>query len=119
MGKINEIGASLFAISPQLSEHNRALIEKHQLGFEILYDSGNETAAAYGLRWPLPDNLKALYSQFGIDLPTGNEDDSWTLPLPARYIVDCHGTIVYARTDPDYTRRPEPDETVTALAKLA
>jgi hypothetical protein len=27
--------------------------------------------------------------------------------------------VRYLRADPDYTRRPEPDETVAALARLA
>ena len=81
-------------------------------------DDGNMVAASYGLRWTLPSNLQTLYMQFGIDLPAGNGDDSWTLPLPARYIIDRQGKLVYARTDPDYTRRPEPNETLDALARL-
>jgi peroxiredoxin len=51
-------------------------------------------------------------------LPAGNGDDSWTLPLAARYVIDSEGVIRYARTDPDYTRRPEPEETLEALRKL-
>jgi len=81
-------------------------------------DPGNEVAAAYGLRWALPEGLKQLYLQFGLDLPAGNGDDSWTLPMPARYVIDQRGTIVYARTDLDYTRRPEPDETIKFLEQL-
>jgi len=111
-------GAQLVSISPQLSDRSRALIEKRKLGFEILRDAGNEVGAAYGLRWALPDDLRQLYLQFGADLPAGNGDDSWTLPLSARYIVDKDGVIRYARTDPDYTRRPEPEETIEALGRL-
>jgi len=39
--------------------------------------------------------------------------------MPARYIVDTDGTVRYARVGADYTRRPEPDETVSALRELA
>jgi peroxiredoxin len=91
------------------------LIEKLKLGFGILHDPGNKVAAAFGLRWSLPDDLRALYLQFGLDLPAGNGDDSWTLALPASFIIDQQGSVRYARTDPDYTRRPEPDETLEAL----
>jgi peroxiredoxin len=99
-------------------DKNRGFVEKHRLKFEVLRDAGNEVAAAYGLRWSFPDDLKALYVKFGIDLPAGNGEDSWTLPLPARYIIDRNGVIRYARTDPDYTRRPEPEETAEALESL-
>lgn len=70
------------------------------------------------MRWTLPEELKKLYLQFKIDLAAANGDDSWTLPVPARFIVDPRGIIRYARVDPDYTRRPEPRETLEALKQL-
>jgi hypothetical protein len=63
----------------------------------------------------VPEDLRASGI---IDLAEGNGDDSWTLPIPARYIIDRDGVIRYARTDPDHTRRPEPEETVEALREL-
>jgi peroxiredoxin len=113
------LSTTLIAISPQLVEHNRALIEQKKLNFEILSDPGNDVARAYGLRWALPDDLKQLYKQFGIDLAESNGDTSWTLPMPARFIVDPAGMVQYARVDADYTRRPEPQETLLELRGLA
>ena len=115
MNPLNERGATLVAISPELAEHSRALIEKKNLGFEILRDPANEVAHAYGLRWAFPEDLKKLYQGFGIDLAAANGDDSWTLPVPARFIVNPAGVVQYARLDPDYTRRPEPLETLEQL----
>jgi peroxiredoxin len=91
------------------------MIEQKKLKFEILRDPGNEIAEAYGLRWTFPDDLKKLYLQFGINLAANNGESSWTLPLPARFIVDKAGVVQYASVDPDYTRRPEPRETLEAL----
>jgi peroxiredoxin len=101
-----------------LHEKARELIGRYALAFDILRDPGNEVAASYGLRWQLPEDLKQLYLHFGIDLAADNGDDSWTLPMPARYIIDRDGVVRYARTDPDYTRRPEPEETLEALRAL-
>jgi hypothetical protein len=39
--------------------------------------------------------------------------------MPARYIIDSSSVVRYARVEPDYTHRPEPDETVEALRRLA
>lgn len=67
----------------------------------------------------LPEDLRGVYRKFGIDLPRSDGDDSWALPMPARFIIDRQGTIRSATADPDYTIRPEPDETVETLRKLA
>jgi hypothetical protein len=42
-------------------------------------------------------------------------DDSWTLPIPARLIICTDGVIRYAEINPDYTERPEPEDTLSAL----
>jgi len=85
---------------------------------ELLSDPGNRVAEKYGLVYKLPDDLKQIYLQFGIDLEKYNKDDSWRLPMPARYIVDRNGVIRYASVDPDYTIRPEPADTIEALKRI-
>jgi len=39
--------------------------------------------------------------------------------MPARYLVDSHGVVRAAAVNADYTRRPEPEETLAALLDLA
>ena len=50
-----------------------------------------------------------------IDLAAFNADPSWTLPMPARYVIGQDGTIVYAEVNPDYTQRPEPEDVIGVL----
>jgi peroxiredoxin len=59
-----------------------------------------------------------VYLQFKINLPKYNGDDSWTLPLPARLIIDQEGIIRYAAINADYTVRPEIEETIAALKSM-
>lgn len=75
-------------------------------------------AQRYGLTFTLPEDLKKIYLQFNIDLEKYNGDGSWTLPLPARIIIDQQGIIRYAAINADYTVRPEPEETVAALKNI-
>lgn len=84
----------------------------------MLSDPGNQVADHYGLKYTLPDDLKALYQSFGIDLEAHNGDSSWTLPLPTTLIIDSKGIVRYADINPDYTERPEPEETLKALREL-
>ena len=86
--------------------------------FEILSDPGNHVAQRYGLTFQLTEDLKEVYLKFNIDLEKYNGDDSWTLPLPARLIIDGDGIIRYAEINADYTVRPEPEETIVALKNM-
>jgi peroxiredoxin len=85
---------------------------------ELLSDPGNRMAQKYGLVFKLPEDLKKVYLQFGIDLEKHNGDGSWTLPMPARYILDQSQVIRYAVVHPDYTIRPDPSHTIEALQKI-
>jgi peroxiredoxin len=108
-------GAKLVAISPQTPVNSRKSVRQNSLSFSILSDAQNEVAAAFGLRFALPDYLVELYKSLKNDLPSFNGDPSWTLPMPARYVIASDGTILYAEVNPDYTRRPEPEEMLPAL----
>ena len=107
------------AISPQLPEHNRELIRSRQLTFEVPTDRGNEVASKFGLRFSLPGYLRQLYGTFPLDLEKFNGDASWTLPMPARFVIDPQGIIRSAESDPDYTTRPEPEDTREAVRALS
>lgn len=115
---IEAMGARLVLISPQKIEHSRKMMEDKGLSAVMLSDPGNETAARYGLQYQLPEDLKKVYRQFDINLDKYNGDDSWTLPLPARLIIDTEGTIRHADISADYTIRPDPQETIEELKKI-
>jgi len=106
------------AISPQTLEHSREFRAERKLRFEVLADPGNAVSDAFGLTWRLPDEMKAMYLQWGIDLEQYNGDDSWRLPMSARLIVDCNKQIAYAEYDIDYMTRPEPEDTIEALRSI-
>lgn len=91
---------------------------RSKLDFEVLFDRGNEIAHQFGLRHTLPDDLRAVYRHYDIDLERLNGDDSWTLPMPARYVIDRAGRIHAADINPDYTLRPEPSDTLSLLKRI-
>jgi len=112
-------GATLVALSPQTAANSRRAKRDKGLSFDILFDSGNEVAASFGLRFKLPDYLIELYRDgFDNDLTVTNGDPSWTLPIPARYIIDASGSIAYSEVNPDYTKRPDPGELLPILDQL-
>jgi peroxiredoxin len=102
-------------ISPQLPAISLEMRRQMKLGFDLLFDAGNKVAEAYGIAMQLPDDLVKVYASFGIDLPKFDGDDSWRLPVSARIVLGKGGAVLGIEADPDYTRRPEPKETLAVL----
>lgn len=106
------------AVSPQLTKYSKQVVKKNGLGFPVLADSDNTLASLLGLTFSLPEDLKEIYSSFGIDLERFNGNSSWQLPLSGRFIVDKQGIIRDVQVDPDYTQRPDPTEILEILKTL-
>jgi len=112
------LGATIVAITPQLPEYSETMVDENRLGFDLLTDHGSAFANEMGLRFALPDDLKKVYQKFGIDLEKHNDETNWTLPMPARIIVDQGGIVRDINVDPDYTIRPEPEDTLALLKNM-
>ena len=115
---LKQLNTTIIAITPQLAEASRDIAEKRHITFDLLSDPGNAYAAQPGLRDRLPDDLKTVYLGFGNDLAKRNGEDSWTLPMPARLVVDRGGIVRAVDADPDYRYRPEPQKTVEDVRAL-
>ena len=106
------------AISPQLDEFNRKFAQEKALTLHLLSDPGNLVAGKFHLVFQLPEDLRKVYLSFGIDLVKFNGDETWTLPMPARFVIDQMGLIRAADVNADYTVRPEPSDTIDVLRSL-
>jgi len=115
LSKIKEQGANLVAISPQLPAQTVELMAKKNIEFEVLYDADNKTAREFGLVFTLAEELRSVYSGWGINVPEANGDDSFELPLPATYVIDLDGIILYDFIDANHTNRLEPASIIAAL----
>ncbi len=112
-------GARVVALSPQNSRNSRRSARENGLSFPILIDEDCAVAEAFGLLYMPPDYVQDIYRANGIDLPNINAAPNWKLPMPGRYVIDRDGTIRYAEVNPDYTRRPEPEELCAPLDQCA
>ncbi len=116
--EIESLGATLIVLTPQLPEFTKPGADRQKLTFPILTDLGNNVGDLYGLAFRLPEDLIDVYKRNGVDLARHNGDQSWRLSMPARIVIRRDSTIASAEADPDYTRRPEPEETVAVLRGL-
>lgn len=119
VSKIEALGASLVAISPQIPDKSLQTTEQNKLTYTVLSDAGNKVARQFGLVFRLPDRLWQLYKGFGIDVAEANGDENYELPIAATYVIGMDSVIQHAFVDTDYTRRMEPEEVIQVLKKIA
>lgn len=117
LADLRHMGARLVAVSPQTPDHSLSTSEKNELAFPVLSDSSLAAATAFGIAFTLPADLVDLYQSVGHDLPQRNGNGKWALPLPATYVIDRDGRIVYAHIEADYRERAEPQEALDAVAR--
>ncbi len=115
--QIKAAGAALVAISPQTVKQSSFMHDQHRLRFPLLCDAGNRVARQFNLVYRVDAVQEALYRRTFVNLPNTNGDDSWELPIPATYILDRDGTVLYASASEDYTERPEPLDILSFLER--
>ena len=117
LAQIRDAGAELVAISPQTMQQSFFMADQHQLRFPLLSDAANQVARQFGLVYRVPDSQQSIYRRAMTNLPFTNGDESWELPIPAVYLVDRGGTILFAAVNPEYKERPEPEEVLEQLLR--
>jgi peroxiredoxin len=116
--KITGAGGSLLAISPQTIDNSISLAQRNNLTFEVLSDSHNLVARAFGLVYQLSPTIIKLYDSFGISLLEFNGDESYELPVSGTFVIGQNKQIAWAYAEVDYTKRAEPEDIISALEQL-
>ena len=116
--QLQELGASLVAISPQTPDHSLSTVEKQQLTFAVLSDVDNEVARKFGLVFTIEEAVRAPHRRIGANLPAFNGNDSWELPMPGTFLVDQWGAIRLAFVDPDFKHRLDPSVVIARIKEL-
>jgi peroxiredoxin len=113
--ELRSSGASIVAVSQQSALESRSTARMNGLSFPSLVDRGGKVTRAFGLRWKLSKELRATELECGLDLAAVNGEPSWTLTMPARYVISPEGIVEYADISADYTRRCDPTELFAIL----
>ena len=118
--QMQELGATLVAISPEKPDHGIVMTEKNKLTFPVLSDFNNKVAKQFGIVFQVGKELSEFArNAFKNDISLRNGQDSRELPVPATYVLDSAGVICFAHVEVDYMMdRVEPEEVVAALQAM-
>lgn len=103
---ITDRGVTVVAISPQNPEYLQKMSDKTGAEFRLLYDEDYKIAQAYDVSFtPEKKELIIYNTMLNAQLKKSQSDDSQRLPIPATYIINEQGKIVWRQFDPDYKNR--------------
>lgn len=116
VGRVQEAGGDLVAISPETVQDNARTAERDLLSFPLLADADHALMRAFGVDHTLPPALRPVYRRLGHDLgqrdPTG-----WEIPRPATFVIGSDGRIVLSYVRPAEYQRLDPAEAVQAVTE--
>ena len=117
--ELRSLGYQIVAISPDRPEELNRMTAAGHLDYRLFSDPQAEAMKKFGVAYRLDDATVTNYKQkHNVDLERSSGQTHHILPVPAVFILDRTGKIVFVHADPDYTVRMKGAE-VLAAAKTA
>jgi len=109
-------GARVIAISPEKPDYLNKMAKKTKAEFTLLYDENYKVANAFDVTFkPGRAELFTYNVILGADLKNTHSNRSQRLPIPATFIIDQNGIIIWRQFDPDYHNRSTVKDIIEAL----
>jgi peroxiredoxin len=103
---IKEKGAAVITITPEKPAYISKTIAKTKASYSILHDEGLAIMKKYDVAFPVDEKTIEAYKKYGIHFNEVNGDaNGANLPVPAVYVINKQGKIVYRYFDKDYRKR--------------
>jgi peroxiredoxin len=99
-------GAYVIGITPETNENINKTIGKTHASFSIISDINYRIMKDYKVNYVMDDVMLAKYKTYGVDLEKNNGNTDHVLPVPATYVIDKTGKLIFVHFDKDYTKRP-------------
>ena len=114
-----DLGYRILAVSPDRPEKLQTSTAKHDLKYVLLSDSKMELTQSLGLAFQLSDGEVAKLKGYGMDLEESSGENHHLLPVPAIFIVNEQGQILYRYFNPDYKTRLDNKDLLKAARDIA
>lgn len=111
--RIKARGANVVAIMPETQEYAVKFKTEAAAPFPVLTDLDNGYALSLNLAIWLGADIERLLHY--LDMPAFHGNDGWMLPIPATFVVGRDGIIKARFVDPDFRRRMEIEDLISAL----
>jgi peroxiredoxin len=117
--EIRKAGAQLVVITPETQKYAKQFKQMTNARFPILTDLDCGYALELRLAIKITDEARLAMKSCGWDISGFNDNENWILPIPATFVLDTDGIIISRFVDPDYRKRMEIEDLLTALRARA
>ena len=111
--EILKSGFNIIAISPDSPDNLKASIEKHKLNYTLLSDSKTDAARAFGIAFQASERYGEMLGK-----ASGSLNTQGLLPVPAVFVLNKQGEILFEYINPDYKKRLKGSLLLAVLAEL-
>jgi peroxiredoxin len=115
---LQQLGATLVAISPQVPETLMAIKDRFGFEFPVASDPDNELARRFGITFTSSETSKAHALSKGSDLSVTLGTGKWELPMPTVVVIDQQRVVRFADVHPDWLVRTEAGVILDAVRSL-
>jgi peroxiredoxin len=112
-------GGQIVAITPERQVYTHRQKAEAGAGFQVLSDIENGFALSLNLAIWIDTGMQTVLKDYGRDLALYQGTASWFVPIPATFIVARDGIITARFVDPDYSRRMDIEDLISALQAAA
>lgn len=111
-------GATVIAISPESSEYAKQTAKKTNASFRLLHDKNYLIGNAFDVIFKPDDAQINIYNgKLNAQLEKAHSDKSNRLPIPATFIINKKGRIVWSHFNSDYRIRASIKDILNHLPK--
>lgn len=116
---LRDAGAQILAITPETADNAKIFLEKTEVDLPVISDTNREIMASYNVLFEVTKSYaQKVKKGLNVDIASHNGSTQAYLPVPATFVIEPSGKIVYVQYSPDYTRRATAAELLAALEKL-
>jgi len=114
--ELEEKGVKLIAVTPEGAEGLAKTQDKSKATFSLISDLDGSIQKAFDVDFKVTEGyVGKLNEKLKLSLLENNAAGTAELPVPATYVINKEGTIIFAHFDPDYKKRASVDTILAAL----
>ncbi|MFT6922283.1 MAG: peroxiredoxin [Crocinitomicaceae bacterium] len=105
MEELRAKGATVIAVSPENQEHLQMSAEKNKVEFTLLFDQDYSIAKSFDVLFEPTSSQIKKYNFIGADFQNAHSNETTLLPVPATFIINKKGVIVWRHFEHSYKER--------------
>ncbi|MBL4754130.1 MAG: AhpC/TSA family protein [Flavobacteriales bacterium] len=103
---LTDRGARVIAVGPEKEEYSQKMKKKTKSDFSFVADTSLQILLSYDVLFNVTKKYRNMIKTYLLtDIAENNGKETAMIPVPATYVINKEGTIVYKQFDYDYKNR--------------